>query len=110
MAEKLVSKTIREVGTTAIAVEGYSVPAGGAILIGLSIANITTIEVSATLYRTDNTNITHIIKEAPIPPGGTLSPSGFKMTVNQGEQIFVQSNNPQSLDVTLSLVEMGVSV
>lgn len=110
MANVFTRKTERAIGTTSTAIESYTVASNTiATVIGFSISNIeaNTILVSSTLD--DGSANTHLIKDAPIPPGGTLVVVGGeqKIVMVTGDSIRVQSNTASSADAILSILEIS---
>jgi len=77
-------------------------------LIGMTLANVTSgvISVTATLH--DGSNTTHIVKDAPIPTGGSLVVLGGdqKVVLMTGDKIIVTSNTASSCDVIMSFLEI----
>ena len=109
MANAFKNKTQRQIGTSLTAIESYTV--GGSTettVIGLTIANTTTvaIEVDATLN--DGTNDFYIVKNAPVPAGGSLVAVGGdqKVVMMPGNSIKVKSDTATSADVIMSILEI----
>lgn len=89
----------------------YTCPAGAsATIIGMSIANITTsqITVDVKVENSDGNNV-FIIKDAPIPVGGTLIPVGGdqKLVLEGSDVVKVQSDTANSADTALSVLEIS---
>lgn len=78
----------------------------GATVIGLSIANVHTAAVTASVVLNDGTNDIHLIKDAPIPVGGSLVVGGGdqKIVVKNTEAIKVSASN--TVDVIISVLEI----
>ena len=78
----------------------------GATVIGLSIANVHTAAVTASVVLDDGTNDTHLIQDAPIPVGGSLVVGGGdqKIVVKNTEAIKVSASN--NVDVIISVLEI----
>jgi len=91
--------------TTASAIYTCS-NANGATVIGLSIANVHTGAVTASVVLDDGTNETHLIKDGPIPVGGALVVGGGdqKIVVKNTEAINVSASN--NVDVIISVLEI----
>ena len=108
MANSFKNRTLRGVGTTATAVGAAVAASTETTLIGMTIANITSgvIAVTATLH--DGSNTTHIVKDAPMPTGGTLILLGGdqKVVLNTGHKIIITSNTASSVDVVMSFLEI----
>ena len=109
MANAFKNKIQRQIGTSLTAVGSYTV--GGSTettVIGLTIANTTTvaIEVDATLN--DGTNDCYIVKNAPVPAGGALVAVGGdqKVVMMPGDSIKVKSDTATSADVIMSILEI----
>ena len=93
----------------------YTCPASTeTTIIGMSIANITTSQVtvdvkleSDTVDTETNANV-FLIKDAPIPVGGTLVPIGGdqKIVLQATDVLKVQSDTANSIDTTLSILEI----
>lgn len=91
-----------------------SSPSTETTIIGMSIANITTSQItvdvkieSNTVDTETNTNV-FLIKDAPIPVGGTLVPiGGDQKVVLQGTDVLkVQSDTANSADTIVSILEI----
>ena len=109
MANAFKNKTQRQIGTSLTAIESYTV--GGSTettVIGLTISNTTTsvIEVDATLN--DGSNDFYIVKDAPVPAGGSLVAVGGdqKVVLMPGDSIKVKSDTATSADVIMSILEI----
>ena len=78
-------------------------------IIGMSIANIASsqITVDVKLENNDGDNI-FIIKDAPVPVGGTLIPVGGdqKLVMEASDVLKVQSDTANSADTALSILEI----
>ena len=109
MANAFKNKTQRQIGTSLTAIESYTV-AGSTetTVIGLTIANTTagTIVVDATLN--DGSNDFYIVKDAPVPSGGSLVAVGGdqKVVLMPGDSIKVKSDTATSADVIMSILEI----
>ena len=83
-------------------------------IIGMSIANITTSQITVDVNIESNTSDTEtnsnvfLIKDAPIPVGGTLVPVGGdqKVVLLATDVLKVQSDTANSADTTLSILEI----
>ena len=111
MANSFKNRTLRGVGTTATAV-GTAVAANTeTTLIGMTIANTTSGVINVTVTLTDNAgtpNVTNLVKDAPIPTGGSLVVLGGdqKVCLMTGDIIKVKSNTASSADVIMSFLEI----
>ena len=110
MANAFKNKTHRQIGTSLTAIESYTV--GGSTettVIGLTIANTTTvaIEVDATLN--DGTNDFYIVKAAPVPVGSSLVVIGGdqKVVLMPGDSVKVRSDTATSADAIMSILEIS---
>jgi len=88
----------------------YTCPASTqTTIIGMSIANITTGEISVDVKITnsDGDNV-FLVKDAPVPTGGSFVPVGGdqKVVLEPSDVIIVQSNTLNSADTTLSILEI----
>jgi hypothetical protein len=108
MANTFKNRTLRAVGTSPVDVGAVVGASTQTTLIGMTVANITSgvISVTATLH--DGTNTTHIVKDAPIPTGGSLVLLGGdqKVVLMTGDKIIVTSNTASSADVIMSFLEI----
>jgi|TARA_R100001510_G_scaffold53472_1_gene55110 hypothetical protein len=113
MANAFLSETDTGVGTGAATI--YTCPSSTeTTVIGMSIANIVTsqITVSVKLNGSGRTSgavdNVHLVKDAPIPVGGTLVVIGGdqKVVMEPGDTITVQSDTASSADVVLSHLDI----
>ena len=72
MANTFKNRTLRAVGTSPVAVGAVVAASTQTTLIGMTLANITSGVINVTATLNDGTNTTHIVKDAPIPTGGSL--------------------------------------
>lgn len=89
----------------------YTCPASTeTTIIGMSIANITgsQITVDVKLENNDGDNI-FIVKDAPVPAGGTLVPVGGdqKIVMEASDVLKVQSDTANSADTAMSILEIS---
>jgi hypothetical protein len=108
MANTFKNRTLRQVGTSPVDVGAVVAGSTETTLIGMTLANVTSgvISVTATLH--DGTNTTHIVKDAPIPTGGSLILFGGdqKVVLMTGDKIIITSNTASSCDVIMSFLEI----
>ena len=108
MANTFKNRTLRAVGTSPVDVGAVVAASTQTTLIGMTLANVTSgvISVTATLH--DGSNTTHIVKDAPIPTGGSLVVLGGdqKVVLMTGDKIIVTSNTASSVDVIMSFLEI----
>ena len=107
MAQNFRRYTSNNVGTSATAI-----PSGAAFdsfdtIVGISVANITTSSVTASVYINDGSNDIYLVKDAPIPSGSSLQvlDGGAKFVVQSGDALKVISDTASSLDVWVSAVD-----
>jgi hypothetical protein len=76
-------------------------------VVGISVANITASDVTASVYINDGTDDIYLIKDAPIPSGSALQvlDGGAKFVVESGDALKVISDTASSLDVWVSTVD-----
>jgi len=76
-------------------------------VVGISVANVTTGSVNASVYINDGTNDFYLIKNAPIPSGSALQvlDGGAKVVVQSGDILKVVSDTASSLDTWVSTVD-----
>lgn len=105
MANVFTNGLQRDIGTTPITI--YTCPANKkSILIELDVCNKTNANVQVDAYITSSGSDFYLIKNAPIPAGGTLQVvSGQKIVLKNSELIKVVSNTSTSVDVVASILE-----
>ena len=108
MANTFKNRTLRAVGTSPVDVGAVVAASTQTTLIGMTIANITSGVISVTVTLNDGTNTTNIVKDAPIPTGGSLIPVGGdqKIVMMTGDKIIITSNTASSADVIMSFLEI----
>ncbi len=108
MANTFKNRTLRAVGTSATDVGAVVAASTQTTLIGMTMANITSGVINVTATLNDGTNTTHIVKDAPIPTGGSLILLGGdqKVVLMTGDKIIVTSNTASSVDVIMSFLEI----
>ena len=76
-------------------------------VVGISVANVTTSAVNASVYINDGSNDIYLIKDAPIPTGSALQvlDGGAKFVIQSGDALKVVSDTASSLDVWVSTVD-----
>jgi hypothetical protein len=110
MANTFYRKLSRSVGNTAVAVGSYTVGSGNtAIVLGLTVCNTTGSAVNADVEIYDGANSTYLVKDAPIPGGGSLVVVGGdqKMVLQASDAVRVVSSTTSSLDVIMSIMEIS---
>ena len=108
MANAYKNRTLRAVGTSATDVGAVVAASTQTTLIGMTMANITSGVINVTATLNDGTNTTHIVKDAPIPTGGSLILLGGdqKVVLMTGDKVIVTSNTASSVDVIMSFLEI----
>ena len=108
MANAFKNRTLRAVGTSPVDVGAVVAGSTETTLIGMTLANITSGVISVTATLNDGTNTTHIVKDAPIPTGGSLILLGGdqKVVLMTGDKVIVTSNTASSVDVIMSFLEI----
>ena len=108
MANTFKNRTLRAVGTSPVDVGAVVAASTQTTLIGMTMANITSGVINVTATVNDGTNTTHIVKDAPIPTGGSLILLGGdqKVVLMTGDKVIVTSNTASSVDVIMSFLEI----
>tara|TARA_Y100001938_G_C7999542_1_gene383932 strand:- start:405 stop:749 length:345 start_codon:yes stop_codon:yes gene_type:complete len=113
MANAFLSETDTAVGTGAATI--YTCPSSTeTTVIGMSIANIVTSQITVSVKLNGSgrssgaVDNVHLVKDAPIPVGGTLVVIGGdqKVVMEPGDTITVQSDTASSADVVLSHLDI----
>ncbi len=104
MAQNFRRYTSNDVGTSAATLftaNSYDT------VVGISVANITTSAVVASVYINDGSNDIYLVKNAPIPAGSSLQvlDGGAKFVVQASDALKVISDTASSLDVWVSAVD-----
>jgi hypothetical protein len=76
-------------------------------VVGISVANVLTSAVNASVFINDGTNDFYLVKNAPIPAGSSLQvlDGGAKVVVQSGDILKVVSDTASSLDTWISTVD-----
>ena len=76
-------------------------------VVGISVANVLTSAVNASVFINDGTNDFYLVKNAPIPSGSALQvlDGGAKVVVQTGDILKVVSDTASSLDTWVSTVD-----
>tara|TARA_B100000424_G_C22895132_1_gene476133 strand:+ start:570 stop:902 length:333 start_codon:yes stop_codon:yes gene_type:complete len=108
MANAFKTYASRGVGTSLTAIGSHTV-AGSTTetVIGMTVSNVTGSAVNVTVTYNDGANDTRIVKDAPVPTGGALTPIGGdqKIVLEVGDSIKVSSNTASSVDAVMSVLE-----
>ena len=110
MANTFTRKLSRLVGTTATSVGAYTVAANTtAVVVGLSLTNVTASAIAANVIILDNAaQTTRLAVIAPISAGSSLVVGGGdqKIVLVTGDQLQVQSSAATSIDAVMSIMEI----
>jgi len=109
MANTFKRKLSRSIGTSLTSVGSYTVAASTQVtVIGLTVANTTASQILVDATVNDGTNDTYLIKEAPVPSGGSMIIIGGdqKVVLETNDTIKVKSNTASSVDVVMSVLEI----
>lgn len=107
------NKVSANIGASPVVV--YTAPTGKtSTIIGMSVANKISTDIECDITLTDSSTGTtvYIIKNAPIPTGGSIIPIGKdqKVVIEDGDSISVLSSDAASIDVVVSVMELSVGV
>ena len=109
MANSFKLSTASSVGTAEVSV--YECPsATSTTIIGMTIANIINSQIAVNVKINDGgASKIHLVKNAPIPAGGSLVVVGGdqKVVLEPTDVIIVQSDTTSSGDVTVSYLEIS---
>ena len=108
MANSFKNAAVAGVGSSAATI--YTTPAAtSTTIIGLTIANVLATPITADVYITLSAVDYYLIKNASIPPGGTLVPVGGdqKVVLEIADSIKVVANTAASCDVIISVLEIS---
>ena len=114
MANEFRNRTLTGVGTSATSL--YATPDGKtSIVLELDLANTTSSVVEATVELLDysdasgsgvGTNWKHIVKNAPVPAGGSLMViAGQKIVLEAGDKVRVTSSAANVMDAVAAILE-----
>ena len=83
-----------------------------AIVLGLTLANVHTSQVTASVTVIDSSNsdeTSHVIKDVPIPVGSSIEiMSGNKTVVEAGDSVKVDCSVADKVSATMSIMEIDV--
>ena len=104
MAQNFRRYTYNSVGTGAQAV--FS-PNSYDAIVGISLSNILSTAITVDCYINDGSNNIYLVKDAPIPTGGSLQvlDGGAKFVVQNLDVLSVVSSDASSCDVWVSAVD-----
>jgi len=109
MANTFKRKLSRSIGTSLTSVGSYTVAASTQVtVIGLTVANTTASQILVDATVNDGTNDTYLVKEAPVPSGGSMIIIGGdqKVVLETNDSIKVKSDTASSVDVVMSILEI----
>lgn len=98
----------KDVGTVPVRIL-ETTPTTRATVIGLSLANLSESVITASVLVQDDTSVTgYYIKDVIIPPQSTLKAvnGGEKLILAPSNQLYVVSNQSESLDAIATYVEI----
>tara|TARA_R100000234_G_scaffold84672_2_gene53822 strand:- start:183 stop:509 length:327 start_codon:yes stop_codon:yes gene_type:complete len=104
MAQDFERNTANGVGTSAVTLRTAN---SDDAIVGITIANVHTAQITVEVYITVSSNDIHIVKDAPIPVGSTLQvlDGGAKIVLESGDELKVKSSVASSADVWVSVVD-----
>ena len=107
MAQNFRRYSLNTVGTVAQDIpDGSNFDTYDAI-VGIMLQNVHTSAINVSCYINDGSNDIYLVKDAPIPVGGSLQvlDGGAKFVVQSGDRLYVVSDTASSLDVWVSAVD-----
>ena len=95
------SNNVGTVATTLLTSNSYDA------IVGISLSNVHTSAINVSCYINDGANDIYLVKDAPIPVGGSLQvlDGGAKFVVESADVLKVISDTASSLDVWVSAVD-----
>ena len=104
MAQDFERNVANAVGTSAVTLRTAN---SDDALVGITVANVLTSQITVEVYITSGGNDIHIVKDAPIPAGSSLQvlDGGAKIVMESGDVLKVKSNTASSADVWVSVVD-----
>ena len=104
MAQNFRRYTSNAVGATPAAV---FIPNSYDAIVGISLSNILSTAITVDCYINDGANNIYLVKDAPIPTGGSLQvlDGGAKFVVQNADVLSVVSSDAASCDVWVSAVD-----
>ena len=104
MAQDFERNTANGVGTSAVTLRTAN---SDDAIVGITIANVHTAQITVEVYITVSSNDIHIVKDAPITVGSTLQvlDGGAKIVLESGDALKVKSSVASSADVWVSVVD-----
>ena len=107
MANTFLNEQVQDV-TTGWSDIGSAVTSQQRTIIGMTIANTVSSVISVDVAILNGGTRTYLVKDAPIPTGGSLIVVGGdqKVVLDNGDKIQVQSNTATSADVVMSMLDI----
>ena len=107
MANTFLNEQVQDV-TTGWSDIGSAVTSQQRTIIGMTVANTESSVISVEVAILNGSTRTYLVKDAPIPTGGSLIVVGGdqKVVLDNGDKIQVQSNTATSADVVMSMLDI----
>ena len=104
MAQDFERNTSNAVGTSAVTLRTAN---SDDAIVGITIANVTTSQITVEVYINDGSDDIHIVKDEQIPAGSSLQvlDGGAKIVMVSGDALKVKSNTASSADVWVSVAD-----
>jgi len=109
MANNFKRKLQRNIGTALTSINAYTVAASTEVtVIGLVVANTTSSQVLVDATLNDGSNENYLVKEAPVPAGGSIVIVGGdqKVVLETGDSVKIKSDTASSVDAIMSILEV----
>ena len=106
MAQNFKRYIERSIGATAVDIPNNTNFSTNDTIIGINLANISTLAIKASVYIRNNSLNYYLVKDAPIPTGGALQimDGGAKIVVQSGDRLYIVSDTANSVDAWVSVV------
>ena len=107
MANTFLNEQVQDV-TTGWSDIGSVVTSQQRTIIGMTVANTESSVISVEVAILNGSTRTYLVKDAPIPTGGSLIVVGGdqKVVLDNGDKIQVKSNTATSADVVMSMLDI----
>ena len=108
MANSFKNSLVQAIGTAAVNVYASGIGVQSTV-IGFTISNVTSADITANVTVHSAGNTSFMVKQATIEPGSSMVPVGQlqKLVLTNGDFLRVQTNTPSSADVVLSVLEIS---
>ena len=108
MANNFKVKKSQSIGITATKIGSYDAAVSSEVIVtGLLLSNRIGSAITVDVDHYDGATATYIVKDAPIPVGGTLTiGDGQRMVLEPGDSIRVTSSDASSVDAVMSILEI----